>query len=68
MGTKYLKAFGQRVRGLRKERSISQEALANLAALDRAYLGKVERGEINISLLNIIKIAHALKVSASELI
>ncbi|MHB8303735.1 MAG: helix-turn-helix domain-containing protein [Acidobacteriaceae bacterium] len=59
--------FGERVRELRKEKGLSQEALALACDLDRTYIGGVERGERNISLLNIQKIADALGVSAREL-
>jgi transcriptional regulator with XRE-family HTH domain len=59
--------FGERVRELRKEKGLSQEALALSCDLDRTYIGGVERGERNISLLNIQKIADALGVSAKEL-
>jgi transcriptional regulator with XRE-family HTH domain len=60
-------AFGQRVRELRARRGFSQEALAERCDLDRTYIGGVERGERNISLLNIHRIAKALGVSVCEL-
>jgi transcriptional regulator with XRE-family HTH domain len=59
--------FGERVRELRKQKGLSQEALALECDLDRTYIGGVERGERNISLLNIHKIAHALGVGVKEL-
>lgn len=59
--------FGQRVRELRKQKDLSQEALALACDLDRTYIGGVERGERNISLLNIYKIAVALGVPAKDL-
>ncbi|HZB89779.1 MAG TPA: helix-turn-helix transcriptional regulator [Terracidiphilus sp.] len=59
--------FGERVRELRKEKGLSQEGLALACDLDRTYVGGVERGERNVSLLNIRKIADALSVSAREL-
>ena len=59
--------FGGRVRELRKQKGLSQEALALACDLDRTYVGGVERGERNISLVNIQKIAEALGVSAREL-
>jgi transcriptional regulator with XRE-family HTH domain len=61
------KHFGNRVRMLRKQKGLSQEALALACDLDRTYIGGVERGERNISLLNIQKIAEALGVSPREL-
>lgn len=60
-------AFGNRVRELRAKKGLSQEALALVCDLDRTYIGGVERGERNISLLNIHRIADALGVSAREL-
>ncbi|MDP2997103.1 MAG: helix-turn-helix transcriptional regulator [Bryobacterales bacterium] len=60
-------AFGQRVRELRAKKGLSQEALALVCDLDRTYVGGVERGERNISLLNIRKIADALGVEVREL-
>jgi ribosome-binding protein aMBF1 (putative translation factor) len=61
------KRFGERVRALRKKKDISQEALALVCDLDRAYIGGVERGERNISLVNIYRIARGLNVPAKEL-
>ena len=62
-----LLAFGQRVRELRKERGYSQEHLADLAGLDRSYMGHIERGEKNITLLKIYQIGQALCVSPRDL-
>lgn len=62
-----LLAFGQRVRELRKERGYSQEHLADLAGLDRSYMGHIERGEKNITLLKIHQISDALKISVSDI-
>ena len=61
------KQFGGRVRELRKQKGFSQESLALGCGLDRTYIGGVERGERNISLINIYKIAEALGVNAKEL-
>ena len=63
----YRKAFGLRVRELRKEMGFSQERLASVAGLDRSYLGGVERGSRNVSLKNIVEIARALGVPPAEL-
>lgn len=60
-------AFGRRVRWLRTEKELSQEALAMACGLDRTYIGGIERGERNVSLVNIQKIASALGVRVREL-
>ena len=60
-------AFGNRLRKLRIERGFSQESLADAVGLHRTYIGAVERGEQNISVDNIAKLAKALKVRSSEL-
>lgn len=62
-----VKKFGQRVRNLRERMAISQEALASRAGIHRTYMGGVERGERNISLKNIVRIAEALGVSPQAL-
>jgi len=67
LGAQVQKHFGERVRELRKEKGLSQEALALACELDRTYIGGVERGERNISLLNIYKIAVALRISLKDL-
>ena len=60
------KDFGERLRSIRKNKGLSQETLALTCELDRTYIGGVERGERNISLINIYKIADALGVSPRE--
>ncbi|HEL3236767.1 helix-turn-helix transcriptional regulator [Stenotrophomonas maltophilia] len=47
---------------------MSQEALADVAGVDRSHMGKIERGERNVTFLNILKIAKALECRASELL
>jgi transcriptional regulator with XRE-family HTH domain len=61
------KTFGAKVRYFRKQKAMSQESLAHACDLDRTYIGGVERGERNVSLINIHRIADALGVSPSEL-
>lgn len=63
-----LREFGSRVREQRRERGLSQEGLAEQAGLHRTYIGSVERGERNISLVNILVLAEALDVDAGELV
>ncbi len=60
--------FGERVREIRKEKSLSQEELAHKADLHRTYIGMIERAEKNITLVNIKKIANALGVNIKELL
>ena len=59
--------FGIRVRELRTERGLSQERLAELAKLHRNYIGGVERGERNVALENIVRLAKALSISPRDL-
>lgn len=63
-----LLAFGLNVAKARKVKSYSQEKLAEIADLDRTYVSSVERGQRNVSLINILKIANALSISPSELL
>ncbi len=60
--------FGRRVRALREKQGRSQEALALDLELDRSYVGSIERGERNLSLNNICRIAEALSVDPSGLV
>ncbi len=59
--------FGNAVRRRRLELGLSQEDLADRADIHRTYIGDVERGERNISLENIEKLARALKVPVADL-
>ena len=59
--------FGEKVREIRKEKGLSQEQLSFKADLHRTYIGMIERAEKNITLVNIEKIANALKVKISIL-
>lgn len=64
----HLRVFGDRVRAVRLERGWSQESFADICGLHRTYVGSVERGERNVSLLNIWVIADALEVHPSQLL
>ena len=59
--------FGRSVRHQRNKCNLTQEELAHLCELDRTYIGGIERGERNVSLLNIQKIATALKINIKEM-
>jgi transcriptional regulator with XRE-family HTH domain len=61
-------AFGRAVRELRVERGFGQEAFAAHAGLDRSYFGAIERGEFNVSLGTILKLASGLETTAAELL
>ena len=62
------KRLGEVIRNNRKEIGYSQEAFAVCCGVHRTYMGAVERGERNVSLMNIIRIANALKMKPSELL
>lgn len=61
------KKFGDRVRELRIAQGLSQEVLAQKAGLHRTYIGSIERGERNVSLENIEKVAWALNCTITQL-
>lgn len=60
--------LGKKVRKLRRERRLTQEELADRANMHFTYIGQIERGKRNPSLINLQKIAKALKVSGGELL
>lgn len=62
----YLIKIGAAIRARRKAAGISQEALADYAGLDRSHMGKIERGERNVTMLNLLRIAEALNCQLSE--
>jgi transcriptional regulator with XRE-family HTH domain len=62
-----LRKLGEVIRSARLERGLSQEALADAAGIDRSHMGKIERGERNVSLLNIARVSDALNVSVASL-
>jgi len=67
MRDEILRLFGERLRELRTARDLSQERLAELAGLDRNYIGQIERAERNVALVNIVRIAKALGVEPAEM-
>jgi transcriptional regulator with XRE-family HTH domain len=60
--------FGRRLRQLRTDRGLSQEELAFRAGLHRTYISSAERGERNVSLVNLVRLARALDVHVRELV
>lgn len=62
-----LKAFGLALRMFRERAGLSQEALGHVSGLHRTYIGSIERGERNVSVLNIFVLAGALHIRTSEL-
>ena len=67
MRDKQLTDFGKAVRELRKEKGLSQEAFADLAGIDRSYMGHIERGEKNVTLTKIYQLALALEISVIDI-
>lgn len=67
-GNSALVSLGAAIRAARKEKGLSQEALAELAGIDRSYMGGIERGEHNLAIINLLKIADALETKASSLL
>jgi len=67
MKNEKLSLFGNRLKKIRLSKGLTQEALADKAGLHSTYVGSVERGERNVSLVNIHKFAVALEVQVQEL-
>ncbi len=59
--------FGKAIRKRRHKLGVSQEEFADMCGMDRTYIGGIERGERNVSVVNIERIARTLKVSISDL-
>lgn len=64
----YLVRLGAAVRARRLALALSQEALADLSGVDRSHMGKIERGERNVTFLNIVRIATAMDCKPSDLL
>lgn len=67
MKNELLVKFGERIRSLRKERKWSQEKLAEETGFHRTYIGMIERGERNPSLINIQVFAEAFEMEINAL-
>ncbi|MCY9661970.1 helix-turn-helix transcriptional regulator [Paenibacillus chondroitinus] len=65
--SKFFASVGKRVRFYRKAAQLSQEELGALLNIDQSYLGKIERGEVNITLETIQKISEVLKIYPYQL-
>jgi transcriptional regulator with XRE-family HTH domain len=63
----YLKALGANLRLIRKSKSITMEELANEAEIEYRQLGRIERGEINTSVLSLLKLSDCLGVDIADL-
>jgi transcriptional regulator with XRE-family HTH domain len=67
-GDPVLVKIGESIRRFRKERGLSQEMLAVDAGVDRSYMGGIERGEHNLTVMSLLRIASALDCKASSLL
>ena len=63
-----LQEVGDRLRAARKETGLSQEALAHISGLHRTYVSSIERGERNLSILNLLTLATVLEVDAAAFV
>lgn len=61
-------AVGQLIRNARLKKEISQEKLALICDIDRSYLGRIERGEVNITIEKLYELATALEMDAKDLL
>jgi transcriptional regulator with XRE-family HTH domain len=59
--------LGEAIRHARKQQGVSQEKLALIAGVDRSYVGRIERGDNNIAILTLLKLAQALDIRVSDL-
>ena len=63
----YLDILGKRIRAHRAQLGMSQEGLAHEAGLDRSYVGRIERGEHNLTFVSLVKIARAMGCDVAAL-
>ncbi|QWD86382.1 helix-turn-helix transcriptional regulator [Polynucleobacter paludilacus] len=66
-GLQELVSLGLAIKELRLKANLSQEAFADEVGIDRSYIGGIERGEHNVALINLIKIASALNMTLAQL-
>jgi transcriptional regulator with XRE-family HTH domain len=67
-GTDYRRRLGNKIRKLRSSRSWSQEEFADLCAVNRSYMGRIERGELNLTLETLQKLANGLGITVAALL
>lgn len=67
MSDPYLDILGQRIRARRRELGLSQEGLAHAAGLDRSYVGRIERGEHNLTFVALVRLARAMECDVAAL-
>ena len=63
----YLKEFGKNLRRIRKGKGFTMESVANEAEIEYRQLGRIERGEINTTIISLLRIANVLKIEVKEL-
>lgn len=68
MNYELAKLLGSNIREMRKTKAISQEQLALLTSIDRSYIGRIERGEVSITIEKLYEIAKTLEVSPQSLL
>jgi transcriptional regulator with XRE-family HTH domain len=68
MNTELALSIGSKIRLARKNQSVSQEQLALMTVIDRSYLGRIERGEVSVTVEKLAQIAHVLNVDIKSLI
>ena len=67
MSDPYLDILGQRIRARRRELGLSQEGLAHNAGIDRSYVGRIERGEQNLTFVALVRLARAMQCDVAAL-
>jgi transcriptional regulator with XRE-family HTH domain len=63
-----LLAVGTAIRSLRKDKGLSQEELSHRSSIDRSHMGRIERGERNLTMLNLVRISRGLECPASDIL